>query len=208
MPSGPNSRAMLWATTRRPALAAAKWAKPGLPRKLADAPVKIKVPRPSGAKPRADLRPTRKPPKQLRRQNSFERLSAEFVESNAPIVADIVNAIRSAGSNSPPGAIARSNKRATSRSQVASVSTGSAWPLTKTAGGGLDFDCSVPGDENVITTGRELAAQGSAKTLVSANTDHHCRWNRHCSAPFLDVPDRRVAPRNQVGQTGSPWMFC
>ena len=58
MPCGPNSRAMLWATARRPALAAAKWAKPGLPRKLAEAPVKITVPRPSGVKRRADSRPT------------------------------------------------------------------------------------------------------------------------------------------------------
>ena len=112
-------------------LGGGEWAKPGLPRKLADAPVKIKVPRPSGAKPRAELRPTRKPPKQLRRQNSFERLSAELAEINAPIVADIVNdqvrPFQLAAS-----AIARSNKRATSRSQVASVSTGSAWPPTKT----------------------------------------------------------------------------
>ena len=59
---------MLCAIARRPALAAAKCAKPGLPRKLAEAPVKITVPRPSGTSRRAASRPTRKPPKQPTRQ--------------------------------------------------------------------------------------------------------------------------------------------
>src|SRR5580700_4103843 len=44
MPSGPYSRAMLCEIMRRPALAAAKCANPGLPRMLAEAPVKMTVP--------------------------------------------------------------------------------------------------------------------------------------------------------------------
>src|SRR5216683_2770031 len=62
--------AILCEIMRRPALAAEKCANPGLPRMLAEAPVKMTVPRPSGASRRAASRPTRKPLKQPTRQKS------------------------------------------------------------------------------------------------------------------------------------------
>jgi hypothetical protein len=62
-PSGPYSRAMLCAIIRTPALAAAKCAKPGLPPRLAEAPVKMILPWPRVASRRAASRPTRNPPK-------------------------------------------------------------------------------------------------------------------------------------------------
>jgi hypothetical protein len=66
IPCGPNSRHALCANACGPALAAAKCAKPRLPRRLAEAPVKITVLRSRGTNRCAAPRPTRKPPSSRR----------------------------------------------------------------------------------------------------------------------------------------------
>src|SRR5215471_1272615 len=126
-PSGPNSRAMLCEIMRSPALAAANCAKPALPRKLPDAPVKITVPRPRGASRRAASRPTKKPAKQPTRQNSSKSCAVTSRKSILWLL-PALKTTRSAGSRPLPGAMARSNSATTSGSRVASVKTASALP--------------------------------------------------------------------------------
>ncbi len=64
-------------------------AKPCLPRRLAEAPVRMMVPRPRGSSRRAASRPTRKPPKQPIRQNSSNCCAVSLTEIDALIVAGI-----------------------------------------------------------------------------------------------------------------------
>ena len=73
---GPSSRAIACAIMRSPAFAAAKCAKPGLPRSDPLAPVKRIVPRPTGASRRAASRPTRKPPKHATRHMSSKNAAS------------------------------------------------------------------------------------------------------------------------------------
>ena len=61
MPLGPSSRASVWASCRRAALAPAKAEKPAPPRIEAVAPVNRIVPRPRGPMTRAASRPVKKP---------------------------------------------------------------------------------------------------------------------------------------------------
>ena len=126
-PSGPYSRAMLCAIIRRPAFAAAKCANPGLPRKLAEAPVKMIVPRPSGANRRAASRPTRNPPKQPTRQNSSNCSAISSLKSMRRLL-PALKITTSAAARPWPAEIARSKRRTTSSSRVVSTVIASALP--------------------------------------------------------------------------------
>src|SRR5260221_1324534 len=118
---------MLWAIMRNPAFAAAKWAKPGLPRRLPEAPVKITVPRPRGTSRGAAYGPRKNPPKQPTRQKSSNG-SAESSRKSTRRLLPALATTRSAGSRPGPGDIARSKSRTTSASRVVSVGMGSALP--------------------------------------------------------------------------------
>ena len=86
MPCGPNSRAIDWTSRRRPPLVALKAAKRGRPRSEPEAPVKITVPRPSGARRRIASRPNRKPAKQPTRQESSKCCAVISRKSTAALL--------------------------------------------------------------------------------------------------------------------------
>jgi hypothetical protein len=176
-PCGPNSRAMLCAIARRPAFAAAKCAHPGLPRRLPEAPVKITVARPSGASRRAASRPTRKPPKQPTRQNSF-KVSALSARKSWRRLLPALKTTRSAGAKPSPGAMARSKRRRMSRSLVVSVWLGAAARNDDGVHDGFDFACRAPRSQDLVPGRRKSPAQRRAQSLLDADNGRgrgpHC----------------------------------
>jgi hypothetical protein len=87
MPSGP--RAILCEIMRRPALAAEKCENPGLPRTLAEAPVKITAPRPNGTSRRAASRANQESAEAADAPEILELPRRQFAEFDALIIAGI-----------------------------------------------------------------------------------------------------------------------
>ena len=127
MPCGPNSRAIDCTSRRSPPLVALKAANLGRPRSEPEAPVKITVPRPSGARRRIASRPNRKPAKQPTRQESSKCCAVISRKSTAALL-PMLKTNRSAGALSASSAIALSNRRITSSSLVPSTVTAVAEP--------------------------------------------------------------------------------
>jgi hypothetical protein len=164
---------MLCAIIRRPALAAAKCAKPGLPRRLAEAPVKMIVPRPSGARRRAVSRPTRKPPKQPTPPEILELLRGQRAEIDALIVAGIeddeVGWLAPIARRHRP--IEKTNNVLLAR-RVRRYRFGVAAPFTDRLGDLLDLIRRPACDEHVITLGCKVPAERRAKPALGANANY------------------------------------
>jgi len=106
---------------------ALKAAKRGRPRSEPEAPVKITVPRPSGASRRTASRPNRKPAKQPTRHESSKCCAVISRMSTAALL-PMLKTARSAGAPSPSSAMARSHRAITSASRVPSTATALADP--------------------------------------------------------------------------------
>jgi hypothetical protein len=164
---------MLCAMARNPALAAAKCAKPGRPRKLAEAPVKM-----IGLASREKTAEATDPPEFL------EGLRPQLAKIQAPVVAGVVD--------DEIGGIEAGARRHRPIEQPHDVSLarhvrddrlGAAARRPDGACHLLDFLARAAGDEHVMSLPAEPPAECRAEAALCADPDNHGCWLRHMTAP-------------------------
>ena len=203
-PLAPYSRAMLCAIMRRPALAAANWAKPGLPRRLPEAPVKITVPRPERDQPAGRLAPDQEAGKAADAPEVLEQLRRDLAEVDHLVVAgveddDVGRVAPAAGRH---GAIEQGDDLLFAR-RIGGNGLGAA------AGGDdaghhlLDLGGRTAGDQDVIALPGEATADRRADALLGADAHDDCGRLTHGAAPGL-IASITLPPMRLRGG-GWPW---
>jgi hypothetical protein len=178
---------MLWAIMRRPAFAAANCAYPGLPRRLADAPVKMTVPWPKGTSRRAASRPTRKPAKHPTRQNS-SKAGGDLAEVDVLVVADVEdNEIGWLEARTGCHGAIEQTRDIAFTGRIRHDRFGAASGRDNRAYDQLDLGRGSAGDENVMTLPGKAPGGGRTQSVLGAGADDNRGGFAHEMTPMFVI---------------------